>query len=370
MRTINNRLLDESIAHSLFVSRYSTGVARRMVNVLNQADAELSSQLLVALEEVEPQSFTFRRLDSLLSSVRDINHQVYRHLYDALTGELRDFVEYESDFYFSLFDSLLPELVKHRFPLIGLTDQQVYASAMARPFQGRLLKEWAGKLETDRMQRISNAVSQGYLQGETTEQIYRRVRGTKKLNYQDSVLQTGRANATSVIKTAVNHLAAVARTKFAKSNSDVIDYKQWLSTLDNKTSATCIIRDRLCYTLDDKPIDHKIPYGAGPGRIHFCCRSVETLVVKSWRALGIDVDEMPAGTRASMDGQLPAETNYREWLQRQSYQRQVEVLGETRARLMRDGGMQASEFFSDKGEWLSLQQLREIDERAFSDAGL
>lgn len=370
MRTINSRLHDETLAHALFVSRYSTGVARRMVKILDQADAELSSKLLMALDDLDPQSFTVRRLDSLLAGVRDINRQVYQRLYGALGDELGDFIGYEGGFQFSLFDSLLPDLVKQRYPLISLTPQQVYAAALARPFQGRLLSEWADKLESDRLQRISNAVSQGYLQGETTDQIYRRIRGTRARNYQDGILQTGRANATSVIKTAVSHMAAVARTEFAQANADVIDCKQWLATLDNKTTPTCIVRDRLRYTLDNKPIGHRVPYGAGPGRIHFCCRSVETLVVKSWRALGIDADEMPAGTRASMDGQVPAETNYRDWLQRQPYRRQVEVLGETRARLMRDGGMRPAEFFSDKGEWLSLQQLREIDERAFSDAGL
>ncbi|WP_140920993.1 phage minor head protein [Limnobaculum xujianqingii] len=370
MRTVNDRMLDESIAHSLFVSRYSNGVALRMVNTLNQADAELSASLLASLDVMEPDSFSVRRLDSLLSSVRDINRQIYQRLYGSLTNELSEFIGYDSGFQLSLFDSLLPDLVKERFPLTGITPQQVYASAMARPFQGRLLSEWTDKLEADRMQRITNAVSQGYLQGETTEQIYRRVRGTKARNYQDGVLQTGRANATSVIKTAVNHMAAVARTEFGKANTDVIDCKQWRSTLDNRTTPTCIIRDCLRYTLDNKPIGHKIPYGTGPGRIHYCCRSTETFVVKSWRELGIDVDEMPEGTRASMDGQVPAGTNFRDWLQRQPYKRQVEVLGETRARLMRDGGIHPSEFFTDKGEWLTLEQLRKIDEQAFIDAGL
>ncbi len=97
---------------------------------------------------------------------------------------------------------------------------------------------------------------------------------------------------------------------------------------------------------------------------------METLITKSWRELGIDIDEMDEGTRASMDGQVPAGTTYSEWLQRQSYRRQVQVLGETRARLMQDGGMRTDEFFTDKGEWITLQQLRDIDGRAFSDAGL
>ncbi|NXZ87054.1 hypothetical protein HZI30_08925 [Serratia fonticola] len=370
METINQRLFDETVAHTLFVSRYATGVSARMVKLLNQADAELSSRLIMALDDLPPDSFTIRRLEALLGGVKDINQQIYRTLYASLADELNDFSSHEAGFQLSLFDSLLPDVVKQRWPLMGITPQQVYAATMARPFQGRLLSEWAEKLESDRMQKITNAVSMGYLQGETVDQIYRRVRGTRSRNYQDGVLQFGRANATSVIKTAVNHLAAVARTEFATANSDVIDCKQWCSTLDNHTTPTCIIRDRLRYTLDNKPMGHKVPYGAGPGRIHFCCRSTETLVVKSWQDLGIDADDMTEGTRASMDGQVPASTDYRDWILRQPFKRQVEVFGETRARLLRDGGMHPADFFSDKGERLTLQQLREIDEQAFLDAGL
>ena len=129
------------------------------------------------------------------------------------------------------------------------------------------------------------------------------------------------------------------------------------------------IRDRLKYTLDNKPIGHKVPYLQGPGRIHFCCRSTETLVTKSWRELGIDVDEMDAGTRASMDGQVAAQTTYSEWLSQQSLYRQVQVLGDTRARLLQNGGMKVPDFFSDKGEWITLNKLKEIDAAAFEKAG-
>lgn len=63
-----------------------------------------------------------------------------------------------------------------------------------------------------------------------------------------------RANAASIAKTAVGHLAATARESFASANNDLIKGKQWLSTLDNRTTPQCRIRDRLKYTLDNKPV--------------------------------------------------------------------------------------------------------------------
>ncbi|WP_312329691.1 hypothetical protein [Atlantibacter hermannii] len=45
MATVNDRLRDEAIAHMLWISRYSTGVANRMVKLLNDSDAEITARL-------------------------------------------------------------------------------------------------------------------------------------------------------------------------------------------------------------------------------------------------------------------------------------------------------------------------------------
>lgn len=84
--------------------------------------------------------------------------------------------------------------------------------------------------------------------------------------------------------------------------------------------------------------------------------------------MGIKVGEIKDSSRASMDGQVPADTTYQDWLSRQSFTRQVEIVGETRARLIRDGGMSPDEFYNDRGEWLTLDQLRNRDAQAFKDA--
>ncbi|HID8114585.1 TPA: hypothetical protein ACXIFN_003677, partial [Proteus mirabilis] len=93
--------------------------------------------------------------------------------------------------------------------------------------------------------------------------------------------------------------------------------------------------------------------------------STETLVTKSWRELGIDLDEMDVGTRASMDGQVPADTSFLDWIQRQPEWRQRQVFGETRFKLMKEGGMHPTEFYTDKGEFISLEQLIELDKTNF-----
>lgn len=61
MATVNDRLRDEAIGHSVWLTRYATGVANRMVKLLNETDADLSARLLDALDRLPPESFTVTR---------------------------------------------------------------------------------------------------------------------------------------------------------------------------------------------------------------------------------------------------------------------------------------------------------------------
>lgn len=367
MASINETLLDESIAHAVDLQEYSVGVLRRMVALLNRVDTDLVAELAAALERLPVESFTVERLDLLLQAVRDLNAQAYAAVMGALAAELQAMAEYEAGYQLQLFEEVIPEPVQVRFPIASVTPAQVYSAAMSRPFQGRLLRDWASSVEAGRMAKIREAVRVGYVEGETATQIVRRIRGTRAEQYADGLLQRPRRDLMAVVQTAIGHTAAVAREQFVEANQDIIKAVVWRSTLDTKTSEPCRIRDGRKYeAATHKPVGHKIPWLQGPGRIHWNCRSTSTPVTKSWRELGFDIDEMTPGERASMDGQVPADTTYAEWLQRQSAARQDQVLGPERGRLLREGGLTLPDLYSPSGKWLSLDELRERDAEAFA----
>lgn len=366
MPTVNEILSDESVSHAINLQQYAVGVARRMVATLNRSDARIMAELAIALVRLEPETFTVRRLEALLVAVRALNADIYQQVFGLLDGELVKLAEFETGYQYDLFKGVIPEPVQVRFPLAPVAPQQAYAAAMARPFQGRLLREWAQTVEADRMTRIRNAVRQGFVEGKTASQIVREVRGTRANNYADGFLQRPRRELMTVVQAAVSHTASTARQAFQDANSDIIKAVSWVSTLDSKTSPMCRIRDHLKYEAKThKPIGHKIPWLSGPGRLHFNCRSTDAAVTKSWRELGIPVDEMTPAQRTSMDGQVPAETTYSEWLKRQSAGRQDQILGPDRGRLMRDGGLQLPDFYDDRGNWLTLDELKERERQAF-----
>ena len=67
---------------------------------------------------------------------------------------------------------------------------------------------------------------------------------------------------------------------------------------------------------------------------------------------------------------MPVSTNYGTWLKTQSAARQDQVLGPNRGKLLRDGGLDVSSFYNDKGKLLTLDQLRERDAASFVRAGI
>lgn len=371
MPTVNELLLDGQIGHQVDLQRYSNGVVRRVLALLNRTDADLFAQLTAALERLPAETFTVERLEALLFSVRSVNAQAYQQIDRELTAELAQLSEYEAGFQQRLFESAIPAQVQARVAIVPVNVQAVYAAAYSQPFQGRLLKEWAASLEASRAARIRDAIRIGYVEQQTVSQIVQRVRGTRARGYSDGIIEIDRRNAESMVRTAVSHIAGFTRDRFFEENDDLIKAQVWVSTLDSRTSEPCRVRDGKEYTpKTHKPIGHGIPWLAGPGRLHWQCRSTSVPVTKSWRELGLDADEVDPGTRSSMDGQVPADQTYGQWLAKQSAKRQDDVLGSTRGALLRLGGLTVDQFSNDRGKWLSIAELREREPAAFKRAGV
>ena len=107
MATANDKLQDESIAHAIWIARYSTSVANRMIKILNDSDAELTARLLVAMDSLDADSFTVSRLEALLVSVRALNREAVQSMYAGLSDELQQLAQHEAGFQLSLSGTLL-----------------------------------------------------------------------------------------------------------------------------------------------------------------------------------------------------------------------------------------------------------------------
>ena len=58
---------------------------------------------------------------------------------------------------------------------------------------------------------VEGAIRLGWAEGETIDQITRRIRGSRKLQYKDGILEKSRREIEALVRTAINHTSNVAR---------------------------------------------------------------------------------------------------------------------------------------------------------------
>lgn len=356
MPTANEDILDASIRHQIGLQRLSAGIVKRIIALLDGVDGDLVKQLLKYDPTAVGKSFSQKRLEKLLEAVRVINKEAYAVLSKELDAELRALAVYEADYQRKLIETA----VMVKLDIVTPSAPQLVAAVKARPFQGRHLKDWYAGLAESAQRRIVEAIQIGFVEGEPIDKMVRRIRGTRALRYKDGILEINRRSAEMVVRTAVNHTANAARAEMYRENAGVIKGVRWVSTLDGRTSAVCRSRDGEVYPVDSGPRPPAHPN----------CRSTTAPVLKSWKELGISLAEAPEGTRASMNGQVPASETYDIWLRKQDSGFQDDVLGVTKGRLFRKGDLSLDRFVDQKGHEYTLEELRRREAAAFARAGL
>lgn len=350
MATVNQSLQDRAIAHAIAISRYGNGISDRIVKLLNSADADLLEKIAGRLASIEERGYDLgpkstKRLLALLDELRALNAAIYEQLHDSLADELNDFAAAEAGFQKAAIEGALLVEVGTKLP----APARLKAIVEEVPFEGRLLKSWTEGMEQGRIDRVTHAIRMGLTLSETTDQIVRRIRGTKVAQYSDGILDISRRSAQSIVRTAVTHVSNVTAQETWKANSHVVKGWQFLATLDTRTTIGCASLDGKVFPIGEGPI---------PPR-HIRCRSISVAVTKSFREMGIDKDELPKGDRASMDGQIAGAPRYEQWLSAKSAAVQDDILGPARAALFRDGKLKLDQLVKSDGTKLTLDQLKE-----------
>jgi hypothetical protein len=130
---------------------------------------------------------------------------------------------------------------------------------------------------------------------------------------------------------------------------------KFLATLDGRTSISC---RRLSGT----------EYAIGEGNIppiHTNCRSFSIPVLRSWKELGFDMEEMPVSYRSSVNGPVKADITMDSWMRTQSDADIKDMLGATRAKLFLDGNLKVDRFADRAGVVYDLKELKARNEAAF-----
>ena len=323
---------DLSIHDTIQTLRYEAGLSRRVVAHLRGLEKDLLGAYLNA-----PDITSQKKLAALLSEAREAIADRYDAAQGVYDDEIPRFANVQAG---KLIDGL-NGLVKVDIFRNSMTADQAKAIASDVLIEGAPSADWWAAQEADVLFKFKNIVRSGMTEARTGDEMARAVR---------DLMGTEMRNAQALVRTSVITVNNAAHEAMYQANSDIIKGVQWISTLDPRTCSACGALDGQTWKLDES---HPTP------SLHWACRCATIPLTCSWEELtGIKgLDDMPAGTRASMDGQVSSKIDYEEWLASKSPEFQKEILGPARYRLLESGKLTLRDLTDQRGNELTLKQL-------------
>lgn len=361
MPSASAELIDIATRHASHFERLKSHEVTAFNEFLLRLDDDLRKQLYKG----DVTQFTRTRLEKQIALIREIIAQVYSDYKTAFNAGLKDAATYEAEFEKKSLDHVVIN-VDFALP----TDNQVMAAVFSNPLSvsgiagGALLDQFFETLPDNTTMRIEGAIRAGFVQGQTTQQIINRIRGTAAANFKNGLLALSQRDAELVARTSLQHVASQARETVWKRNSDIVKKVRMVATLDNRTSTICRSIDGKEYPIDSGP---RPPF-------HISCRTSCVAVLDDrFKVLDQGATRAARGESGGVS-KIEAEQTYYEWLKNQPAGFQDSIIGSTRGKLLRDGGLTAQRFselqLGRNFEPLTLQQMRKLEPLAFEAAGI
>ena len=331
---ISDQLADLAIARSLVLERVKNGLSNDVAILYNEMIDDISTTILKS----------GKISNHLTKTIKDIKAQLQ---VPDINEELKDIAQAEVNYTQKAYNSVIGIDLFKNIPPEGAMSAILNTSLI----EGATVASWLKDLENSQAFDVERAVKLGMTLGETNAQLANRLKSTMELSMR---------NAQTIVRTATATVANQARTEFYDANDEVIKAWKWDATLDGRTRKEHADRDGALWDMNKEGINAKgkkypfryTPYG-------WNCRCQIVPVLKSWQELGIDEEEVPVGTRSSLDGYVSQDMTFDKWLKTKSSEFQKEYLGAGRYGLYSKGKITLSDLINQKGRYLSIKELKE-----------
>ena len=353
---ISPEFLTEIITrHQLYLERFKTGEFNKyepfLKKIAKVIRSELSSNDITEFKRI--------RLEKLIKSINQDMYLIQNEYVAVLTQSSLELAQHEAVFE----AKALNQVVKYDFVIP--TDNQLRSAVLTNPLtakgaNGKLLFNYIDDTFGQSIDNVTNAIRAGVYEGLTTPQIIRNVIGTRAKNFSDGSLYNLNRSTKMAVHTGLQHVSVQAREETWRRNSDIIKAVQWTSTIDSSTSTICRSLD-----LQQFPVDS----GPRPPAHNFCRSSIIAVLDDRFSILRKDA------TRSARDKNgkvisVDADMSYHDWLKKQPDKFQDSIIGPTRGKLLRDGGLSSKRFaelqLNNKFEPITLEEMRKLEPLAFS----
>ena len=331
MKPFNQLIAELEVARSLLHERIKNGLSKKVAKFYDDMIADLQAQILKKKNITNNLAQTISDLKQSLKTP-----DLRKDFLTLAQNEQDHLLDYNELAGFNLFSSVLPESSIER-----LVD--------SAQLEGATVKAWNNGLNADQKKRLERELKIGVSLGETTPMLAQRIA---------HVLEKNKRDATAIALTGAGAIVSEIRQAFFEANDDVIKCYKYQATLDTRTSALCRAYDGLMWDKDYKPIGHDFPFRKPRVNTHFNCRSTIIPVTKSWDELGIEgMDGANDRTRSSMNGYVPQDMTFDDWLKTQSPEVIEKTLGKGRAELFMQGKITMRDLITQQGRSVNLEDL-------------
>jgi len=350
MASTPTQLLDQSVRHAVYLERYKSSAVKDyapFVDKLKRAIiAELNSDIT---------SWNRARLRKKLRVINKTITNIASGIKGNFKEQIIGLADYEAGFEVRSLGNVV-EGYDFDIPSDAQLRAAVYSQPLSvtGPYQGQLLAPFFDGWTKRNISRVDGAIRLGFANGKTTAQLVRDISGLMDVSAKD---------LNNIVRTGLAHTAQVARNEVWEKNDTVVSRIRISATLDEKTSS-------ICRSLDGKTF----PKNKGPRPpFHINCRTTTTAALDERYSFLSE-----GATRSSRDPvtgkvkRVSSKETYYSWLGRQPAGVQDSIIGKTRGKLLRNGGIGADRFaelqLGKNFEPLTLKEMRKLEPLAFEKA--
>lgn len=283
-----------------------------------------------------------KELPRIAAMIRQTLIEVYGRISAQTTAELRAYgmlvAEY-SALHVELVSPTLSASLGSSFQRLAPVMAQKIAAmeVLGLPLGSDQATGWFAQSVSNLTRSAQQALQQGMFEGEGVDQLVRRL---VKAGPGRSVQRSGRRGLEAIVRTSVTAVHGNAQFEvYSGMPDDLTEKYVWISTLDTRTSPTCI-------GLANTTWRYKDPAAPRPPA-HVRCRSTIFPLLRFYDPTG-KAKSFHANGFPSME----------RWLRTQNKGVQNRMLGHGRAELWREGKLQLREMLNDQHAMASLGELR------------
>ena len=360
MGTTSDLSVEIASRHAVYMEGLKTGYVREFDKFLRV----MQSDILEQIRRIDdPAKMSAKRLNGMLRAINETLKTGAANYEAVWRAQIAEVGEYAAEFEVRA----LGKVVKfdYALPTPAQISTAVYSSPLSATgvYEGMLLEPFFKDVIGKTQKRVEGAIRLTSAQGGTTQDLVRKIRGTRAGKFTDGLMQLSRRDAEAIARTSLHHVANVSREAVWSANSDVIEQVEFLAVLDGRTSA-------ICRSLSGERFD--VVEGPVPP-LHINCRSTRVAVFND----GLDfLDKAGSQFARGENGvsHVSPDLTYYGWLKTQSAKFQDSVIGPDRGALLRNGGITSERFaelqLNKNFQPITLDAMRKLEPIAFESAGI